>query len=255
MLYIVLLIALLAAAVFHFFVEPLYINPRGKIPGPKLYALTKWRLAYDERNGLRTRTIHALHEQYGPVVRIGPNEVHFNSLSALRTIYGAGSGFERTGFYRMFDVYGKQNLFTFHSVRAHSQRKKLVANAYSKSLMVKGPAASMVASRVSDYLRLIESKGSQPHEIFSSLHYFSIDTITHFLYGDRFGGTSAMLGKVEHQSLLNDIVDPARRHLSWLVVSIRICKVEKSSTFTESSFRSSRYTCLAMLAGFIDRPV
>src|SRR3978361_1104922 len=97
-------------------IESLYINPKSKIPGPKIYALTGWRLAYDDYRGTRTRTIHKLHQQYGPVVRIGPNEVHFNSLTALRKIYGAGSGFERTSFYRMFDVYGRQNLFTFHTV-------------------------------------------------------------------------------------------------------------------------------------------
>jgi hypothetical protein len=65
--------------------SPLLLSPLSSIPGPKLYAFTKWRLARDDW-GQRTRTIHALHKKYGPVVRIGPNEVYFNSVSALRTI-------------------------------------------------------------------------------------------------------------------------------------------------------------------------
>src|SRR5208282_4172798 len=85
------------------------------IPGPKLYRFSKWRLAIDDFCACRTRTIHLLHAEYGPVVRVGPSEVSFASLSVLRQIYGAGSGFERTDFYRMFDVYGRQNLFTFAS--------------------------------------------------------------------------------------------------------------------------------------------
>jgi hypothetical protein len=161
-----------------------------------------------------------LHLKYGPIVRIGPNEVHCNSLNALRTIYGAGSGFERTYFYRMFDVYGKQNLFTLHTVKEHSDRKKLVANAYSKSLMLKGPAAALVKDKVSQYLTLIKSFGDQPHEIFSSLHYFSLDAITHFLYGSNYGGTSALSGDVRDRALLNDIVDPTRRYLSWFAVHL-----------------------------------
>ena len=59
-----------------------------------------------------------LHEKYGPVVRVGPNEVWFNSRDAFKAIYskpefntrirvseltmmaGAGSGFEKSDFYR-----------------------------------------------------------------------------------------------------------------------------------------------------------
>ena len=129
--------------IWYFLLEPLLISPKARIPGPKLFALTKWRVAYEDWRGERTRTIHKLHQNYGPVVRIGPNEVHFNSLEALQKIYGAGSGFERVAFYNVFDVYGKRNLFTLHSVNSHSQRKKLLANLYSKSSI---PATSACLS-------------------------------------------------------------------------------------------------------------
>ncbi|KAI5358567.1 Putative cytochrome P450 [Septoria linicola] len=220
MLTLLLLIIVVLAGIYRLIDEPLYLDRRSQIPGPKSYAFFKWRLALEDYRGRRTRTIHALHLKYGPIVRIGPNEIHCNSQHALRTIDGAGSGFERTQFYRMFDAYGRQNLFTFHTVKAHSERKKLVANAYAKSLILKGPAAGMVKEKVTQYLDLIKSQGDKPHEIFSSLHYFSIDAITHFLYGSRFGGTSAL--KVDHQdrSLLNDIMDPTRCYLSWFAVHL-----------------------------------
>ena len=100
-----------------------YINlihsPLSSIPGPKLFALTKWRLALEDYRGTRTRRMQTLHEKYGPVVRIGPNEVSFNSLSALLTLYGAGTVFQRNDFYRMFDVYGRRNLFTFGPAVQH----------------------------------------------------------------------------------------------------------------------------------------
>ncbi|KAG9907931.1 putative P450 monooxygenase, partial [Aureobasidium melanogenum] len=220
MLALVVLFAALVAVIYYNVIEPLFLDPKSKIPGPKLFALTKWRLALEDFKGTRTREIHALHERYGPIVRIGPNEIHCNSLNALRTIYGAGSGFERTWFYRMFDVYGKQNLFTFESGKDHSERKKLVANAYSKSLMLKGPAARMVQEKVTQYLTLLKAQGEQPQEIFSTLHYFSLDAITHFLYGPSHGGTSALKGNAQHRALLNDIVDPTRRYLSWFAVHL-----------------------------------
>lgn len=208
------------AALHYFLLQPLHLSPLSRIPGPKLYALTKWRLAWEDWHGRRTRTINKLHERYGPVVRVGPNEIHFNSLSALRTIYGPGSEFGRTNFYRMFDVYGKQNLFTFHSSQDHGDRKKLLANAYSKSSVIRGPVAEMVSEKIQDYLRLIEerSEKGESDEIFSSLHYYSLDSITNFLYGAESGGTEAMKGNQVHRALLGDILDPARRRLSWFAV-------------------------------------
>ncbi|KAH8716727.1 cytochrome P450 [Phaeosphaeriaceae sp. PMI808] len=199
--------------------SPFLINRLGQIPGPKLYAFTKWRLARDDW-GRRTRTINKLHSQYGPVVRIGPNEVHFNSITALRTIYGAGSGFERTNFYSMFDVYGRRNLFTFHSVVDHAKRKRLLAHTYSKSAILKGYPATIIERKILDFLYLLEQPQQRDRmEIFSVLHYYSIDVITTFLYGTSdFGATTALQGTPDHVSLLGDIMDHSRRRLSWFAV-------------------------------------
>lgn len=203
-----------------------------KIPGPYLFALTKWRLALEDWRGTRTTCLRNLHEQYGPAVRVGPTEVSFASQKALRTIYGAGSGFERTSFYRMFDVYGRQNLFTFGPARQHAERKKALAHAYSKTAVLhpEASATPLIQKNVRSFLALIESQrnedvdGNSGHEIFHSLHWFSLDSITGFLYGDRFGGTHAL--QQSHHScdqdrrLLDDILDPARRRLSWFAVHL-----------------------------------
>lgn len=206
--------------IIHRFVYvPFFSSPLKRIPGAPLYAITKWRLALDDWIGTRTRAINKLHEKYGPVVRVGPNEVAFNSLSALRTIYGAGSGSERTPFYDMFDAYGKKNLFTFYSAKDHGDRKKLLAHAYSKSLMLNGAMATMVEDKVQQYLQMLEQGPICANETFTSLHYFSLDSISDFLYGD-FGKTRCLEGNTIDQALLEDIVDIARRKLSWFAVHL-----------------------------------
>jgi hypothetical protein len=218
---ILLTTGLILLLVHRFLVTPLSLHSLSRIPGPKLYASTKWRLARDDW-GRRTRTINDLHNQYGPVVRIGPNEIHFNSPTALRTIYGAGSGFERTAFYSMFDVYGRRNLFTFFGVADHAKRKRLLAHTYSKSAILKGNAASIIEDKIRDYLNLLEgAPRAEGVEIFSTLHYYSIDVITTFLYGSTdIGATTALQGTPNHVSLLGDIMDHSRRRLSWFAVHL-----------------------------------
>ncbi|KAH6887004.1 putative benzoate 4-monooxygenase cytochrome P450 [Thelonectria olida] len=220
---LVAFIVVLAYIIYTFIYIPLYATPLCRIPGPTSFALTKWRLALGDRQGVRTRLIHSLHEKYGTAVRIGPNEVSFSSLSALRAIYGAGSGFERTEFYRMFDVYGRQNLFTFAGVKPHAERKKLLAHAYSKSVILSPNAIAkpLIERNVKEYLELLATEKDIAEEIFRSLHWFSLDSITGFLYGDQHGGTHALRGNEEDRRLLNDIVDPTRKMLSWYAVHLR----------------------------------
>src|SRR5277367_3515915 len=161
-------------------------DPLRPLPGPKLYRLTKWRLALDDFRASRTRTIHALHAKYGPAVRIGPSEVSFASLLAVRQIYGAGSGFERSVFYSMFDVYGRQNLFTFASAEDHRRRKKMLHHAYSKSVILNN---STITSHVGEFLKLVQK---QPVlDVYSAVLFYSLDNITEFLYGAA-GGTHAL---------------------------------------------------------------
>jgi hypothetical protein len=65
-------------------------HPLGKIPGPRLARVTGlWRTARYFR-GSWLDDIVELHQRYGPVVRIAPNEVSFVDELALRELYGHG---------------------------------------------------------------------------------------------------------------------------------------------------------------------
>lgn len=84
-------------------------SPIRKLPGPLLSNFTSLALKWHELNANRTMYIHALHQQYGPVVRISPNEVSFTSPAALKEIYGSGgSGYDKSDFYNLFQVYGRR---------------------------------------------------------------------------------------------------------------------------------------------------
>jgi Cytochrome P450 len=69
----------------------LYLSPVSSIPGPKLAAVTYfYEIYYDiVKNGTMFKRLQILHEQYGPIIRIYPHEVHVNDPDFFDTIYSS----------------------------------------------------------------------------------------------------------------------------------------------------------------------
>lgn len=120
----------------------------------------------------------------------------------------------------MFDVYGRPNLFTFGSGKEHRERKKLLSHIYSNQMVLSKSISDLVQGKVAGYLDMVEQEPKVASEIFSSLHYFSIDAISEFVYGPTYGGTKALTHSSNDRHLLNDILDPSRRRLSWFAVHL-----------------------------------
>jgi len=76
----------------------LFLHPLARVPGPKVAAISRLWQAQQHRNG-RLFTIK-LHREYGPVVRIAPNEVAFDSADAFHELYRAGSSFQKGEWYQ-----------------------------------------------------------------------------------------------------------------------------------------------------------
>ncbi|KAJ3538146.1 hypothetical protein NM688_g6559 [Phlebia brevispora] len=69
----------------------IFFHPLAAFPGPRLAAATSLWLAYTELYGKQnfTTKLVELHAQYGDVVRISPNELHFANPVAYHDIYNA----------------------------------------------------------------------------------------------------------------------------------------------------------------------
>lgn len=184
-------------------IHRLFIHPLKAVPGPPEYAITAWRLAYDDLLGDTSRKIHSLHSTYGPVVRIAPNHVIFNSLSALKTIYGVGSRSSRTAFYKIFEPYGQPTMFTMSSSEDHAARKKFLVRAYAKTGIVRGGIAATIESKVAQCLRLFQCEADGA-EICHLLYYFTLDVSSTFIFTRQFG-TDAISGNQAHRALLHDL--------------------------------------------------
>lgn len=84
----------------------LFFHPIAKFPGPKVAAATYWVEFYHDvvGKGSYTFRIAEMHERYGPVVRISPDELHVNDPACVDEVYaGAGKTRDKLGrFTRQF---------------------------------------------------------------------------------------------------------------------------------------------------------
>jgi cytochrome P450 len=71
----------------------LYLSPIAHIPGPKIAALTWWYEYYHDvvHYGKYIWKVQEFHQQYGPIVRISPYEVHINDPDFLDVLYAASN--------------------------------------------------------------------------------------------------------------------------------------------------------------------
>ncbi|KAI2637304.1 cytochrome P450 3A13 [Xylaria nigripes] len=159
-------------------------SPLRILPGPKISLITSLVLKSYEFRALRTKYIHRLHLQYGPVVRIAPNEVSFASVEGIKEIYGSGgSGYDKTEFYDLFKVYGRRPMFTLLNQEDHSKRKRILADRYANTNIMKPQSLEGIAERSRRFLERCSQAASQSVDLFGkALHDYAFDGVTHQLF-------------------------------------------------------------------------
>ncbi|OAQ68193.2 cytochrome P450 4A21 [Pochonia chlamydosporia 170] len=160
-------------------------SPLRKLPGPTISLFTSLVLKWKEINAERTLYVHALHEEYGPVVRIAPNEVSYTSWPALKEIYcSGGSGYDKSDFYNLFKIYGRRTMFTTLNKADHAKRKRILADRYANTNIMRSVSLEGIQERSRAFLHRCTQAGESATDIFicMSLHAYACDCITHHLF-------------------------------------------------------------------------
>ncbi|CCM00994.1 uncharacterized protein FIBRA_03042 [Fibroporia radiculosa] len=197
-----------------FVYDRLILSPLGKLRGPNLAAATRLVLMYYEFTGRRREWIHALHMKYGPVVRIAPDEVSFATWDAVKEIYVTdGSGYDKPPFYRLFDNYRTQCMFSTLGKGPHGERKKLFAEKYSKSYIMQPHTVSGIQERAEQFVEKCTENLGAAADIYFYAHCYALDCITYHLF-DPYGTRS--LTEAVDQLRVKELSYDDGLHISYL---------------------------------------
>ncbi|KAF2786003.1 cytochrome P450 [Melanomma pulvis-pyrius CBS 109.77] len=130
-------IVLLAGA-FAVYVVGLYLyrlsplHPLAKFPGPKLAAVTSWYEAYYEivLSGQYSKKISQLHDQYGPIIRVTPHELHIRDSRFFDEVYSKNLQVDKEGWDKRFG--SEHSVLTTVNAAFHKRRRAALNPMFSR---------------------------------------------------------------------------------------------------------------------------
>ncbi|KAK3985847.1 cytochrome P450 [Cladorrhinum sp. PSN332] len=184
---------LITVSLAHFIsvaVYRLYLSPLAKIPGPKLAALTYLYEAYYEvyLGGQYFKRVAEMHKQYGPIIRVTPNEVHWNDPEFLDTVYPT------TGRKTNKPVWFAKRTGTPYSIVStpdhdlHRRRRNALNSFFSVASIRRLDV--VMKEYTQKMLARMESVSKSTHPVLQFHHMFKAcasDVITIYAFGECFG--------------------------------------------------------------------
>lgn len=167
----------------------LVTDPLRDIPGPFLSRFTRLWLLRQYVKGDYQKTNVELHEQFGPIIRVAPNQYSVDSPDAAKIIYGHGSNFTKASWYKPWGHANPEfkNLFNDLDPKSHSVLRRKVANTYSMSSLVSyEPYVDECTTIFLQRLAEFASSG----EVFNMGHWFqcyAFETIGMITFSKRLG--------------------------------------------------------------------
>ncbi|KAL9622283.1 MAG: hypothetical protein Q9160_003294 [Pyrenula sp. 1 TL-2023] len=212
---ILLLIATLAGTL-----RRLYFHPLSHIPGPKLAALSWWYEFYFDgiKQGRFVLHIQDLHKQYGPIVRVTPDEIHINDVGFLDTVY-APSTLRRDKYeYQLRTLRVPGGVGTTASYDVHKKRREALTPYFSKKNVIS--LEPVIAEKVAQLCQLVRHLIAKETPVNLSDAFFALsnDVVTNFLFAHR----TDVLADIEKSALLREnsygllMGINVNKHFPWL---------------------------------------
>ncbi|KAF1846085.1 benzoate 4-monooxygenase cytochrome P450 [Cucurbitaria berberidis CBS 394.84] len=191
-----------------------FFHPLAKYPGPLSYKLSGWPLLWQAYTGDRHIWHLKDHEKYGPIVRIAPNTLSFNTASALSTIYGPRSANVKKGeWYKTFDIAaGSYSSFTETEREKHTIKRRWMSPAFSgDSMKANEPLIINIVERFCRTLKPATSGWGAKWNMSEMSTYLGFDIMGALVFGCDFKSVQER----RNRDLANSVL-PASMLMYWI---------------------------------------
>lgn len=161
-----------------------YFGPLSKIPGPKLAALTNGWALYHLFRLEKCVTVHELFKKYGPVVRIGPNNIALNTAEDMKTVYAVGTKFAKSPFYEAWNFYGQPNVFSMRNHREHAERRKVSSRIMSRNALAS--YTKEISQHLRDLVKIANKKTGTTVDFVTLFRFLALDVVGSAAFGKSF---------------------------------------------------------------------
>ncbi|TEB08824.1 cytochrome P450 [Coprinellus micaceus] len=164
----------------------LYLHPLASFPGPKLAAATGWYATYYDifMGGIMLEHLEALHKQYGPVIRIAPNTLHFSDVKAYDSIYTDRRFPKDPAFYAAF--LADEASFGCTDIKKAKTRRDLLGPFFSRKSVLK--LESVIQEAVGRFIVSLSQRidAPQPVNIHRAFLSITLEVITTYCFAQRY---------------------------------------------------------------------
>ncbi|TFK47010.1 cytochrome P450 [Heliocybe sulcata] len=126
-------VAALSCIFFYVIVNAIYqlaFSPLNAIPGPWYAAISDFWLTTHVVRLQQCKVVQQLFDQYGPVVRVGPNKIVFRDITTMKSVYSVNK-FDKSAYYKSLLTNNNDHAMTTLEHARHVARRKGYASHYT----------------------------------------------------------------------------------------------------------------------------
>ncbi|CAG8959926.1 hypothetical protein HYFRA_00012643 [Hymenoscyphus fraxineus] len=202
-------------------IRRIYFHPLSHIPGPLLAKISNYPYSRDFLSGRQPWRMLALHEKYGPVVRVSPNEVSFASAQSWQDIYAPRKGgeFLKSDWYEN-GSFGVHAIVSVRDPVEHAQMRKYLSRAFSEASL--RDQEDMITDLIAKYVDGVgkTAKAEGVVNLTDWHNFLTFDIIGLLAFGKSFGGVesgkehfwlSDVMGSIGHSNVMDTL-----KRFPWL---------------------------------------
>lgn len=188
------------------------------VPGPRYCRIANFALTYHEITNTRTKWIHSLHRQYGPVICISSNEIHFNTTSALKPISGINTTVAKNEFYNVYAAHGHGNMFSTIDARVRAEKRRGQAHLYSRTSLSRPDFQETLVRKIEAFRRRVSERIVRDQgilDLYLLLNCYTVDMVSALVYGEAHG-TSTLKNSAKGQKNVLRVKADLRTSRNWV---------------------------------------